>query len=436
MDKIIKTYLHELKKLAEPADNELYIVGGTIRDLLLGKISADYDFTCRNAPYLASLFAEQIKRPLVPLDATPGRETFRVVIQKQTYFDFSQMQGNSIEEDLSRRDFTFNAMAIHLRDFLAGNRTVLDLHHGIEDLRNRIVRVLPGPIFSDDPLRMLRAFRFASTLKLTIENTTLEKISEFKSQLARVAPERIYYELSLFLKTKNTYPLLVSMDQTGFLNCLLPEITVQRDAEQSSWQQALQTCQILDTLATTPSEPLYKLAQLLENDDWSLLKLAALIHRLKDAASIMKRLRASNAEVAFVDRAIAHHEETLSGIESFAGKQYDEARIYRFTKQGGKELIPALLLATASHCSRGNEPLSNPFAQSVLKVYDFYSHRYLPAQGQPPLLSGDDLIKQFKLPPSPLFKTILDQVEEHRVLGIIKTRQEAEALAKTLIDKQ
>jgi tRNA nucleotidyltransferase/poly(A) polymerase len=340
------------------------------------------------------------------------------------------MQGNTIAEDLSRRDFTFNAMSIPLQDFLHGKQTVLDPHQGMADLRNRIVRVLPGPIFPDDPLRMLRAFRFAGALQFTIESATLAKIAEFKSQIDRVAPERVYYELSLFLEARNTHPLLAAMNQTGFLECLIPEI---RDVGEIL--QTFKNFDILQSEATIAPGLLSGMVQSLGDKEWSLLKMAALLRRSADAAAALKRLRASNADVAFVDQTLKHHLLALTDIINIAGEPCDESKIYRFTKLGGKELIPSLLLA-ASHGARNNEPLSSPFTQAILKIYDFYIRRYLPAQEQPVLLTGDDLIKQFKLSPSPLFKTVLDQVEENRTLGTIKTRKEAESLAKSLIDSQ
>ncbi|OGW19213.1 MAG: hypothetical protein A3K09_04240 [Nitrospinae bacterium RIFCSPLOWO2_12_FULL_47_7] len=174
-----------------------------------------------------------------------------------------------------------------------------------------------------------------------------------------------------------------------------------------------------------------EMAESLRSKEIFLLKLAALLHRVENTTATLKRLRSSNAEIAFINQTIKLQAEALSSVENFAGDQYDESRIYRFTKQGGKELIPSLLLAAASHRAQNNKPL--PFTQAILKVYDFYIHRYLPAQELPVLLNGDDLIKQLKLSPSPIFKTVLDQVEENRVLGIIKTRTEAEALAKSLI---
>lgn len=426
-----KNFLSILASLADRENQQIHLVGGTLRDSLSGENPADYDFTALDAPRLAKLFAQNTQRPLVRLDDTPGRETFRVVIDKTLYFDFSRQQGNNLMEDLMRRDFTFNAMAIKLKDFLEGNNNIIDPHHGIEDLRNRIVRVLPGKIFADDPLRMVRAFRFASTLNFTIDEGTLAKITGHKSQLARVASERVYYELSLFLSSKEVYPHLVLMDESGLLVELFPELSAM--PLKPSWQKTLSTFKSLESLDTLP-KPICDIAESLDVKKRALTKLAAILSCLPEVASTLKRLRASNAEISFIENTINGKNTALTDIEAFNHGQ--DALVYRFIKHCGKELIPALLLGMASNYALINlsQTPSNLFTEAVLKVYDFYLCRYLPAQNQSALLNGDDLINHFKIAPSPQFKNILDQIEENRVLGNISTRKEAEALAKKLID--
>jgi tRNA nucleotidyltransferase/poly(A) polymerase len=160
-----KKYLQILSKIPSEKNVDLYLVGGSVRDHLLRKDCADFDFTAKNIHDLANRFSSETKSPCISLDATPGRNTLRVIVQKQFHFDFTDMQGNSIEEDLAQRDFSINAMAIQLNDYLDGRETLIDPHKGQADLHNKIIRVIPGPIFASDPLRLLRAFRFASSLE-------------------------------------------------------------------------------------------------------------------------------------------------------------------------------------------------------------------------------------------------------------------------------
>lgn len=424
-------FLNILSSLADHENQLLYLVGGTVRDFILGKVSTDYDFTCLEAPELAKLFAKKTQRPLVPLDSTSGRETFRVVVDTNLYFDFSRLQGNTLDDDLRRRDFTFNAMAISLRDFLYGNINVFDPHRGKDDLRGRTIRVLPGKIFSDDPLRMVRAFRFASTLGFAIEPETLARISECRTEIEHIAPERVYYELTLFLSSREVHQHLMLMEETGLLVELLPELSFM--TSKGGWQKTLATFKWLESLDSLP-KPIGDMAQSLNDKDRTLTKLAALLSSLPDVTGILKRLRASNADISFIENTLRGLNDALAITEYFNHMQ--EAEVYRFIKKCGNELTPVLLLALASNhaINNLNQSASNPFTEAVLKVYDFYICRYLPAKNQPALLNGDDLIDHFKMAPSPQFKRILDQIEENRVLGMISTRKEAEILAKKLIN--
>ena len=162
---IIK-YLNQLLAIEE----NLFIVGGVLRDRYLGLPYTDFDFSLKNASKLAAYFAKQIRATLVDLDDTPGRETYRVIDSKGNTFDFSEINGESITNDLTYRDFTFNAMAQRLKDFLRGMEKIIDPYNGIKDLKQKKIRSLPGPVLENDPLRVLRAFRFAAILDFEIDS--------------------------------------------------------------------------------------------------------------------------------------------------------------------------------------------------------------------------------------------------------------------------
>ena len=101
---MLENHLQNILQLSKSHKSELYVVGGTLRDLILGRQCSDIDFAVSGASILATQYAHDTKSTLVPLDTTPRRETFRVVIKKNIYFDFSELQGNTIESDLNQRD--------------------------------------------------------------------------------------------------------------------------------------------------------------------------------------------------------------------------------------------------------------------------------------------------------------------------------------------
>lgn len=440
-----KKYLQILSEIASGIDHALYLVGGSIRDTLLGKECSDFDFTARNIETLARSFAVGVQSSFVHLDNTPGRETFRVIVEKQFSFDFTEMQGDSIEEDLAQRDFTINAMAIRLDDFLAGRDAFIDLHRGQEDLANKIVRVVPGPIFSSDPCRMLRAFRFAGALNFKIDAETLKKIESEKNNLEKTAPERIYHEWILFLSGQQVFKLLQVMDETGLLQCVLPETGELRaiaEGQLNAWETGLATFSFLENLISHPKPviPLANSLQFLTGKRTAVLKFAGLLYPLTPSSIVLllKRLRASNADIQFIHRTILCQREAVDSNLDFAGEKFDEPEMYRFVKKNASELMAGIFLACAvkSTFKKGDQTKTEEFYQAACRVSGFYLERYLPAMERKILLDGKDLIQNFKLPPSPLFRIVLDRVEEARVLGTIHSKSEAEKLAQEIIQIQ
>ena len=202
---------------------DIFIVGGALRDRYLNLLVTDFDIVSKDAHQLAKIYAEKIKVPLIRLDDTPGRETYRIISKKNNTIDISKMQGDSIEEDLARRDFTINAMAQPLEDFLNGQNQVLDPFQGQADLKKKVICALPGNVFKCDPLRILRAYRFAAKFQFKIEPQTQTKITQEVSGLDETANERIMNELLLFWSEKKTFDILRQMDTTGIWLQLFPE---------------------------------------------------------------------------------------------------------------------------------------------------------------------------------------------------------------------
>lgn len=451
--------LEQLCRLARKEGRAIFAVGGTLRDRLMGKDCSDFDFACKEAPALAERFAKDNGFTLVVLDETPGRETCRVVTRHGVYFDFSTLQGNHIEEDLAHRDFTINAIGQPLEDFVDGKKTWIDPFQGLRDIEDRVVRALPGPVFESDPLRILRAFRFANTLAFRIDPDTLERMARTRQRIRSVAAERLSYELLLLLGARQSH--LPQLVETGLLGCLIPELAPHfRDIPGApvppTGQEALRTLDRMEILLveTEKISPRYRtrLREYVEIPPRrALLKLAVLLRTVDTTGdspamppdkmrsdsipvAIMKDLRLSNENIRFTGRALAIHQHLIDQVETIAGGDGEDASaIYNICKQAGDDLFSSSILATAVKMEREDDLQS--FLMALNRVMDFYITTYLPAQEHPPLLNGRTLARKFKLTPSPRFKIILDQVEEARVLGRIGTREEAEALAAELIQQ-
>ena len=433
MDSPTKPILLELLNFSTRLNQKLYVVGGTLRDYLSRKAGTDFDLTGKNAAELGSNFARSLNFTCVPLDNSPGRKTVRVILDQKQHLDFTDLQGENIEEDLSQRDFTINAMGLLLSDFLSGKKSIIDPHKGQEDLKDRKIRVLSGPIFQSDPLRMLRAFRFAATLDFEIDENTLDKIFRHKSTLIESAQERIWYELTLFFKTRNTVSLLKIMHCSGLLECLFPK-------SDENYSKTYAQYQKLEALVNEPGKTFPEYADELNTrgitDNQYLLKNAVLLKGIKENEETRKSpdssaaqewdIRPNNAEIKFID-------QTLNGAcylaEMHSKKNHGLDEIFELSNKVGEKLPASVIFFISGSHSKN----AVHFCNDILK---FYYCQFLPMMSKKPLLDGKDIIHQFGLSPSPLFGKILHYVQKAQVLGNITTHEEAIALAEGIIQSQ
>jgi len=169
--------------------DDCYVVGGAIRDLLLRQEPADADVACIDP--LAS--ARSIRERVIRLGDAEHLSAYRVVDGEHVY-DFAELLDHDIDVDLARRDFTINAMAVHL-----GNGELLDPHGGERDIAARLVRMVRAENFDDDPLRTLKGVRMALRFDFAIEPETLDAIRARAPRIVEMAAERVTYELSVIL---------------------------------------------------------------------------------------------------------------------------------------------------------------------------------------------------------------------------------------------
>ena len=168
-----------------------YVVGGAIRDLLLGREPNDVDVACLDPLGAARTVGSKIIR----LGDQEHLSAYRVVLPEHVY-DFAALLDGNVADDLARRDFTVNAMAVDL-----ANGALLDPHGGQQDVRDRSVRMVRAENFDDDPLRTLKGVRMAVKYGMTVDEATIDAIREHAPKLARVAKERVMFELSVIFSS-------------------------------------------------------------------------------------------------------------------------------------------------------------------------------------------------------------------------------------------
>ena len=210
----------DLTDLCREVNHEVYLVGGSVRDAVLGRTVHDMDLTlAADGLELGRKLAARLRCPFVPLDDTD--RTGRVVLRRGFTIDISSFKGDTLEEDLRKRDFTINAMAFRLADVLDGRPSLIDPLDGAADLAARRLKAVSEASFRDDPLRILRAFRLAGQFKLEITPETAGWIEAGDEDLRGVSGERILYELALILDARSTAERVSAMVRSGVFLTLL-----------------------------------------------------------------------------------------------------------------------------------------------------------------------------------------------------------------------
>jgi poly(A) polymerase len=445
--------------LLEECHGRFYVAGGPVRDLLLDRETPDIDIVVPHGlGGLPADFARGVKGRYVLLHDKKDQVTERVIIQGQAplVFDFTRMQGASIEEDLAKRDFTLNAMALPLGDYIGGRQDrIIDPHGGRKALRDRRISAVSEGSFIEDPLRLLRAFRFAAELRFRIDPETLKWIRIHRRLLERVSGERIRDEIFRILSCQSSYPFVVEMDRLGILEVLFPEISAMKEEGRTKicgvdpWKHALAALRTLETVMEKPggyfNDHAGELENYLENEvapdreKAALIKLAALLN-IEDSPgetgtetldNLILRLRLSKKEGVFLGR-ISRRTRELSVL--MGSDQISRKGAALFFSRNKDDYFGLFLL----HLGRVVTSKKSGLRDVKKKILDMllrYEKEIKPALQSPPFIDGEDLMDFFRLKPGPVIGKILTAVRAAQLEGVIGNRSQALALAGKLLKK-
>ncbi|MFZ2633266.1 MAG: HDIG domain-containing metalloprotein [Desulfosalsimonadaceae bacterium] len=444
-----------------PKTPKTYLVGGTVRDMILGIPPKDYDLVTLDDPrQTAGRIAESIAGRVVAL-GKPGKMVFRVITRGLS-LDVTPASGASIEEDLKKRDFTVNALAVSL-----SSGRLIDLFNGALDLQNKIIRMISVDNLRADPIRLLRAYRLAAFLNFSIDPETGRSIAAEASRISTSAGERVRDELMKLLDTPGAHRYVSQMDDAGLLTAIFPELLPLKACSQNEYHQfdvfehTMQAVDYLEKLLHTP-ENLIPEHHSLKNvqpaiNRWPLLKYAILLHDIGKpqtrsvdtngrvhfyhheqesadmARKINRRLRLSNRQQTYVDFIIRHHLKPLSLFTAFQKDKLSQKAITRFFLKCDDLSTDLFIHAIADILGKGIAENATAFMEFADHMCKAYSGTFIPMAGHPRLLNGDDLIREFGLAPSPLFSKILRHVEEERLSQTIRTRDDALSVVKNFL---
>jgi len=462
---------------------QAYLVGGFVRDVLLGRETADIDIAIgASALETAPGVAAALGGKYVSLDEENG--VGRVVMPDGKWqIDFTTLQGD-IDRDLHRRDFTINALAIELNKGTANsfdNKNLIDPCNGRVDLNRGTVRAVSDTVFEDDSVRLIRAVRIAAELGFSIDSFTETLIRQQSRLIADVPGERVREELLRLLALPGAGKRLAYLDELGLLTALIPELAPAKGVDQpvmhvwDVFEHSIQTVAAAEFLLREEDWE-YAGPEVLNMVPWStrlsrhfdreishggkrrtLLKLAALLHDIAkprtktidngrarflghpregaaEAAAIMARLRFSNREIRLVELLVKYHLRPTQ--MSFEGLPTRRA-IYRYFRDTGEAGIDLLFLSLADHLAARGLTLDRQQWQAHTQTTAEVLNRYFDEESPPPpsrLIDGHDVMSVFGLSPGPRVGELLEAAREAQAAGEITGRQQALDYVKRLLN--
>ena len=428
-----------LQRLNTRVEGEAFLVGGCIRDGLLGRPVIDVDLVVDgDALSCARAFARSVRGAFVVLDAE--EEVARVVIRRRLTFDFSPMKGGSLENDLARRDFTINAVACRITGALAGTPVLIDPQGGVDDLQRRRVTAVTKQAFDDDPLRLLRAFRFAAQLGFRIDQTTSEWLQQRAERLSTVSVERIQAELAVLLAQTQTAPWIRRMHTAGILQAAIPELSAVYSSDRPTFDLLDRVEAWLTGIEVAPQLDLTPLTCALVRQSaggraWTwLVRLAALLigdhspcHRPEAWIDLIatERLRLSKREHQTLQH-LVRFPETVCALTDETDDW--DAALYTVTHTAGDDTIGVVLLALAIWQVREQDVATITPQLSRLLRFDT---RLRAIHAAPRLVTGHDLMDHFDLQPGPQLGILLSRIEKGQTIDQIQSREDAFAAVRT-----
>lgn len=444
---------HMIASVAEQEEIQVYVIGGFVRDLLLGgsdTTAKDIDIVVIGS---GIAMAEKVRSSIdedVPLTVFKNFGTAMlkwgdtavefVGARKESYRKDSRkplVENGTLEDDQNRRDFTINALAISLNPDSFGE--LLDPFGGLEHLDEKLITTPldPGNTFSDDPLRMLRGIRFATRLGFRIESGTLEAIGQYRERIRIVSQERITDELNKIMLTAQPDKGLLLLEETGLLEIIFPELFLMKGVEEVAGQfhkdNFLHTLKVLDNIAQKT------------DDLW--LRWAALLHDIakprtkkfepgtgwtfhgheflgaKMIPGIFRRLKLPlNEKMKYVQKLVQLHLRPIVLSQEIV----TDSAVRRLIFDAGDDLEDLMTLCEADITSKNEKRVKRYMRnfqivrEKIVEIEEKDSIRNF----QPPI-SGDDIQYVFGIPPSKPVGIIKDAIKDAILDGEIPNEFEA-----------
>ena len=472
-----------LREFFVSRDLRAYLVGGAVRDALLARKTEDLDVAVETSgPRLLELardLAEVLDGRYVLLHHEMGAA--RVVLTDGPVIDLIAAP-DGIESDLARRDFTVNAMAASLDEMDSEDRRadVTDLHGGRADLAVGVLRMVSPEAFDDDPVRLIRAPRFAAQLGLTMSEDTRTVIRSKAKMLERSSPERVRDELLKIFAAPDVVESIRMLDDLGLLSVMLPELDEAREVSQPKehywdvFNHCVETVGkveailgprrdegdwALGLIPTFPDMDSYFDERISDGHSRStLVRLSGLVHDIAKPATktreengrirflghhkvgaevvdeILERLRFGTRGRQFVSGLVRHHLRPKQMAEP--GAMPSRRALFRYYRVVGDAAIATLYLNMADYLAARGPLLERDEWREHCDLMAYILNATFETPAAPRLINGSDVMGEFAIGPGPLVGKLLDAVTEAQAAGEVETRDEAMRLVGRMLETE
>ena len=471
--------IEKLAACCAPLGTDAYLVGGSVRDWLLSaKPGQDIDIAVSGDPEaIAREIACRFGGTVVPL--SPAHGIVRVAVPADDgaedgpwNIDVDGFTG-TIEEDLARRDFSVNAMAVPLAGWPSSD-SLIDMFGGRADLATKTIRALGPTVFQDDPGRLMRTVRLAAQLKFRVEPGTSKLIAADAGLLASVSPERIREEFLTILSLDGAKGQIEVLDHFGLFEQVIPELQTAKGVDQPNmhywdvWGHTMQTVEAAELITKGhQNSPIYSCVPWTPDSKahfeqhatdghtrGTLLKLAALFHDIakpqtksQDETGRTRFFGHSEQGAEIAIQRLTHLRISSKGIEMVAkmveqhlrptgmrdGDDWPTNRaIHRYFRDVGDVAIDTLYLSLADYLGAKGPDLVHEEWRNHAKMVGHILHIGTSEPVSPVttrLITGNDLMTLFDLQPGPEIGAVLERVEEARSAGEIETKEQALEMA-------
>jgi tRNA nucleotidyltransferase/poly(A) polymerase len=441
------SFLEKATEVADEMNLKAYVVGGFVRDIILKRERNEIDFLILgNGIDFATQLSKKLNVQNVNVFKNFGTAHFKysafdlefVGARKESYTPGSrnpEVTSGTFEDDINRRDFTINTLAVSINKNDFGN--LKDIHNGFEDIKKKIIRTPVDPLitFNDDPLRIMRAFRFASQLNFELDNSLLEAISKLKERLKIISQERITDEFIKILSSPKPSIGLKLLFTSGILTIIFPEIAnlsgVEQRKDYHHKDVFLHTCKVVDNISKVSENVWLRFAALVHDIAKPATKkfvegIGWTFHGHEDLGAkmmknIFKRMKLPFTKLEYVEKLIRLHLRPIA----LAKEEVTDSAIRRLIVAAGNDLEDLITLCRADITSKDPNKVSayiENYERVMKKVWEVEEKDKLRSFQSP--VRGEEIMKVCNLKPSKKVGEIKEAIEEAILDGKIGNNYE------------